>query len=311
MRAFIVDDVHPLLLERLERAEIPFEYQPSINKEAAISQLHNFEILIIRSKFDVDKNLLNTLSNIKIIARAGAGLDNIDEEEAKKLGIILLNAPEGNRQAVAEHMMGMLLSLLNNLRTAHYEIQNGSWRREENRGIELQGKTVALIGYGNNGQAMARCLSGFGVKVIAYDKYKTGFSDEYAKEVSMEEVVKQADILSFHIPLTRETRGLVDDEYLFHFKKPIILLNGARGEIVKIPSLLNYLNKGKIIACGLDVLPFEKFPQLKEQEWFEELSQHPKVLLSPHVAGWTHESYIKIVEVLGEKIVDKVRELRD
>ena len=229
-------------------------------------------------------------------------MDNVDEEYARSKKIICINAPEGNRDAVAEHVIGMLLSLLNNLRKADIEVRNGIWDREANRGWEMKGRTLAIIGYGNTGQMLARKLSGFEVKVIAYDKYKTGFSDQYAEEVSMEQVVKQADILSFHIPLTFETKQLLNDEYLFHFRKPIIFLNASRGEVVNTRAVLKGIRNGKIIAAGLDVLEVEKFPALGEQDWFNELRDSPNVILSPHVAGWTHESYIKISEVLAEKL---------
>jgi D-3-phosphoglycerate dehydrogenase len=203
---------------------------------------------------------------------------------------------------MAEHVIGMLLSLLNNLNVADDEVRHGIWNREGNRGYELKGKTVAIIGYGNTGQMLARKLSGFEVKVIAYDKYKIGFSDAFAQEVSMEQVVKEADILSFHIPLTFETRQLFNEEYLFHFKKQILLLNASRGEVVHTRAVLNGLKNGKISAAGLDVLELEKFPALAEQEWFAELSENKKVILSPHIAGWTHESYRKISEVLAQKL---------
>ncbi|EEI92669.1 4-phosphoerythronate dehydrogenase [Sphingobacterium spiritivorum ATCC 33300] len=227
----------------------------------------------------------------------------IDEAYAASRNITLINAPEGNRDAVGEHMTGMLLSLMNHLNRSHQQIKNKQWLREENRGYELKGRTVALIGYGNNGQAMAKKLSGFDVNVIAYDKYKTGFSDEYAREVSMEEVVKYADVLSFHIPLTRETKGMVDQEYLFHFRKPIFFLMGARGGIVDIPAVLKNLDSGRIIAAAFDVLPVEKFPSLGEQPWFEDLMSRENVLVSPHVAGWTFDSYYKLSAVVAEKVV--------
>ena len=229
-------------------------------------------------------------------------MDNVDEEYAQTKGIICINAPEGNRDAVAEHVIGMLLSLLNNFRKADNEVRNGIWNREGNRGWEIKGRTLAIIGYGNTGQMLARKLSGFEVKVIAYDKYKTGFSDQYAEEVSMEQVVKHADILSFHIPLTFETRQLFNEEYLFHFKKPIFLLNASRGEVVNTRAVLNGIREGKIMGAGLDVLEVEKFPALSEQEWFKELTENQKVILSPHVAGWTHESYRRISEVLAKKL---------
>jgi D-3-phosphoglycerate dehydrogenase len=235
-------------------------------------------------------------------------MDNIDDGYADKRGITLISANEGNRDAVGEHMIGMLLSLMNNMRRGDQEIRSGSWRREENRGYELKGRTIALIGYGHNCRAMAKKLSGFDVKVIAYDKYKTGFSDNYATEVSMEEVVRQADVLSFHIPLTRETRGMVDDEYLFHFRKPIFFLMGARGGIANIPAVLKYMDAGKILGAAFDVLPVEKFPALGEQDWYTALIRRENVLLSPHVAGWTFESYYKLSDVLVEKILKYLRD---
>ncbi|HTK18125.1 MAG TPA: NAD(P)-dependent oxidoreductase, partial [Mucilaginibacter sp.] len=209
---------------------------------------------------------------------------------------------EGNMDAVGEHAVGMLLSLMNNFNRADAEVREGLWKREANRGYELRGKTVGIIGYGFMGGSFARKLSGFSVNVIAYDKYKTGFSDQYVREVSMEEMVKLSDVVSFHIPLTPETNGLVDDEYLFHFRKPIFLLNTSRGKVVKVKAILNAIKQGKILGAGLDVLEVEKFPALDEQSWFEELKQSGKVLLTPHVAGWTFDSYRRISEVMAEKL---------
>src|SRR5690606_9005274 len=273
------DDLHPILLEKFDQAKLTYDYQPDITREQAQNIVGNYSGLIIRSKFTVDKQFIDLAPKLKLIGRAGAGMDNIDEHDAKEKAIELISANEGNRYAVGEHMIGMLLSLLNNLNNADREVKNGLWNREKNRGHELMGKTVALIGYGNNGQAMAKKLAGFQVKVIAYDKYKTGFSDQYAKEVSMEEVVKLADILSFHIPLTKETKGMVDAEYLFHFRKPIFFLMGARGEIVDIPAILDAMNKGKILGAAFDVLPVEKFPILGQQRWFDALKNRDNVIL--------------------------------
>lgn len=303
MHILIVDDIHEILLERLQQAGVSYHYQPEINRLEAEKIISDYDGLVIRSKFQVDREFLALAPKLRLIGRAGAGMDNIDDQYAQEKGITLISANAGNRDAVGEHMIGMLLSLLNNMRRADREIRNGIWRREENRGYELMGRTVALIGYGHNGQAMAKKLSGFGVKVIAYDKYKTGFSDEYATEVSMEEVVRQADVLSFHIPLTRETRGLVDEEYLYHFRKPIFFLMGARGGIADISAVLKYLDEGKILGAAFDVLPIEKFPALSDQDWYAELVARDNVLLSPHVAGWTFESYRKLSEVLAEKIL--------
>lgn len=299
----IVDDIHPVFLEKLQTHHIAHDYRPEMGKEEVLQVIPNYTGLVIRSKFRVDAAFIDAAPQLQFIARGGAGMDNIDEDYALAKGITLLNAPEGNRDAVGEHLVGMLLSLLNNLNRANFEVKNGLWRREENRGLELGGRTVALIGYGNNGQAMARKLSGFGVTVIAYDKYKTGFSDSYATEVSMEEVVKRADVLSLHIPLTPETRGLVNEEYLFHFRKPIFFLNGARGEIVQLPAILKALDEGRILGAAFDVLPVEKFPALTGQPWFVPLIKRSNVLLSPHVAGWSVESYFKIADVLADKVL--------
>ena len=229
-------------------------------------------------------------------------MDNIDEGYADEKGIILINAPEGNMDAVGEHAIGLLLNLMNKINLADAEVRNGVWKREANRGHELKGKTVGIIGYGFMGKSFAKKLSGFGVNVIAYDKYKTGFSDQYAREVSMEEIVKHSDVISFHVPLTSETNGLVNDEYLFHFKKPIFLLNTSRGKVVKTEAVLNAIKQGKILGAGLDVLEVEKFPALGEQPWFDELRQSDKVILTPHVAGWTFDSYRRISEVMAEKL---------
>ncbi|HTD97643.1 MAG TPA: NAD(P)-dependent oxidoreductase [Mucilaginibacter sp.] len=298
----IVDDIHPIFMEQAKALGYHCDYQPTIKSEQAYEIISGYEGLVIRSKFLVDRKVIDLAKNLRFICRAGAGMDNIDEAYANEKGIKLINAPEGNMDAVGEHAVGMLLNLMNNLNRSDAEIRKDIWKREENRGYELKGKTVGIVGYGFMGHSFARKLSGFGVNVIAYDKYKTGFSDQYAREVSMEEIVKHADVISFHIPLTAETKGLVDDEYLFHFKKPIFLLNTSRGKVVKIQAVLNAIKQGKILGAGLDVLEVEKFPALGEQAWFEELRQSEKVILTPHVAGWTFDSYRKISEVMAEKL---------
>ncbi|MBS1527858.1 MAG: 2-hydroxyacid dehydrogenase [Bacteroidetes bacterium] len=298
----IVDDIHPVFIEQAEALGYHCDYQPAIKPDEAYAILGQYEGLVIRSKFLVDKKVLDLSTKLRLICRAGAGMDNIDEDYAIERGITLINAPEGNMDAVGEHAVGMLLSLMNNFNRADAEIRNSIWKREANRGYELKGKTVGIIGYGFMGSSFARKLSGFSVNVIAYDKYKTGFSDQYVREVSMEEIVKHSDVLSLHVPLTSETDGLVDDEYLFHFKKPIFLLNTSRGKVVKTQAVLNAIKQGKILGAGLDVLEVEKFPALGEQFWFEELKQSGKVLLTPHVAGWTFDSYRRISEVMAEKL---------
>jgi D-3-phosphoglycerate dehydrogenase / 2-oxoglutarate reductase len=298
----IVDDIHPIFIEQAETLGYHCDYQPTIKPDQAYEILGDYAGLVIRSKFLVTKAVIDQAKNLRFICRAGAGMDNIDEDYALSKGIILINAPEGNMDAVGEHAIGLLLNLMNKINLADAEIRNGVWKREANRGHELKNKTVGIIGYGFMGKSFARKLAGFNVNVIAYDKYKTGFSDQYAREVSMEEIVKHSDVLSLHVPLTSETDGLVNDEYLFHFKKPIFLLNTSRGKVVNTQAVLNAIKQGKILGAGLDVLEVEKFPALAEQQWFEDLRQCDKVILTPHVAGWTFDSYRRISEVMAEKL---------
>jgi len=300
----IVDDLHPAFMEQAEALGFTCDYHPDYKLADTLAVVNNYEGLTVRSKFQVDKAFIDAAANLRFICRAGAGMDNIDEAYALQKGIQLINAPEGNMDAVGEHAVGMLLGLMNNLNRADMQVRAGVWDREGNRGYELKSRTVGIIGYGFMGQSFARKLTGFGVTVIAYDKYKTGFSDQYASEVAMEEMVKRADVLSLHVPLTNETNGLVDDEYLFHFRKPIFLINTSRGKVVKTQAVLNAIKQGKILGACLDVLEVEKFPAVGEQTWFEELKQSGKVMLSPHVAGWTFESYRKISEVMAEKLKD-------
>jgi|SRR5690606_28813616 len=306
-RILIVDDLHPVFIEMLEENKVPYNYSPSINKDEAAAIVSNYEGLIIRSKFKVDADFINVAQSLKVIGRVGAGVDNIDEAYAESHGIMLLSAPEGNCDAVGEHMVGMLLALLNNLTLANSQVRSGLWLREENRGIELGGQTVGLIGYGNNGKAMARKLSGFSVEVIAYDKYRSGFSDQFATEVPLEELFSRADILSLHIPLTSETRNLVDLSFVNKFQKSIILLNGSRGEIVNVDAIIDGLEKKKLLGACLDVLAIEKFPDLVDTTWYSKLISYPNVVLSPHVAGWSVQSYFKLSKVLGAKVINYIR----
>jgi D-3-phosphoglycerate dehydrogenase len=306
-KILIVDDIHPIFIEQAEALGYHCDYQPAIKPEQVFEIIADYEGLVIRSKFLVDRKVIDISKNLHFICRAGAGMDNIDEDYALEKGIMLINAPEGNMDAVGEHAIGLLLNLMNNINRSDAEIREGVWKREANRGYELKGKTVGIIGYGFMGKSFAKKLSGFEVNVIAYDKYKTGFSDQYAREVSMEEIVKHADVISFHVPLTAETKGLVNDEYLFHFKKPIFLLNTSRGKVVKAKAVLNAIKQGKILGAGLDVLEVEKFPVLAEQEWFEELKHCDKIILTPHVAGWTFDSYRRISEVMADKLSKLIR----
>ncbi|MCD8741955.1 NAD(P)-binding domain-containing protein [Mucilaginibacter roseus] len=298
----IVDDLHPSYIEIATAKGYTCDYHPDFKLADALAVIADYEGLAIRSKFEVDKAFMDAAPNLRFITRAGAGIDNINGDYAAQKGIEIYNAPEGNSDAVGEHAVGMLLALMNKFNIGNLEVRDGKWLREENRGYELKGRTVGIIGYGHMGQSFARKLSGFEVDVIAYDKYKTGFSDQYAREVSMEEIVKHSDILSLHVPLTAETQYLANDEYFFHFKKPIFFINTSRGKTAKVRSVLNAIEQGKIIGAALDVLEVEKFPALGEQEWYADLCKTNKVILTPHVAGWTFESYRKISEVLAGKL---------
>lgn len=303
-KILIIDDLHPAFAEKAKALGFEVDDKLQITRTETLAVIKDYVGIAVRTKFRIDQEIFDAAPNLKFVARAGAGLDNIDVAIANERNIQLINAPEGNRDAVGEHAIGLLLALMNNFRNADAEIRNGIWDREGNRGYELKGKTVGIIGYGFMGQQMARKLAGFEVNVIAYDKYKTGFGSEYAREVSMEEIVKHSDVLSLHIPLTKETKQMVDDEYFFHFKKPIFFINTARGEIVNTSALLKNIKSGKILGAGLDVLEAEKFPILGEQPWFEDLKASGKVMLTPHVGGWTFESYRKISEVLAEKLAE-------
>lgn len=299
----IVDDIHEIMLEKFEQAGIAFHYQPDISREAAEKIISNYSGMVIRSKFQVDKAFFDLAPNLRFIARAGAGMDNIDDTVASQRDVLLIPANEGNRDAVGEHMIGMLLSLMNNLNRGDQQIRSGQWLREANRGYELKGRTVGLIGYGHNGMAMAKKLSGFDVQVLAYDKYRIDYADQYASAADMEKICKEADVISFHIPLTDETKGMIDVDYLAKFEKPIFFLLGARGGIVQVPAVLSGLDSGSIIGAAFDVLPVEKFPKLAEQNWYADLIRRDNVILSPHVAGWTFESYYKLSEVAADKII--------
>lgn len=306
-KVLIVDDVHPVLIDGLTEKGFSVLYIPESSRNQIIEKLkEGFEILVIRTKTMVDKEMLQSAQNLQIIARAGAGLDNIDEEEAQKLGILCINAGEANSDAVGDHTLAMLLGGLNNLYQAQTEVRNKIWLREENRGVELAGKTAAIIGYGNTGKAVAKRLVAFGVKVLAYDKYLNGFSNEQIFEASMNEIFENADILSLHIPLTSETKGMVNLQFLQNFKKPIFFLNLSRGKIVNTTELIQAIKTGIVWKCALDVLENEKFDTFNaaQEKDFEFLSNSSKVSLSPHIGGWTVESYKKISTVLLLKLLD-------
>jgi len=310
MRVLFIDTVHSILEERLTKKGFICIDGTQWSKEKCLAEIDKFQGIVIRSRFPIDPEFLNAASNLKFIARSGAGQENINLEAAEKNGVTCFNAPEGNRNAVGEHALGMLLALFNNLCRGNTEVRNGIWKREENRGVELDGKTVGIIGYGNNGQAFAKKLYGFDVDVLAYDKYKSDYGDQFANAASMEKIFKRADILSFHIPQNDETMFMADEEFFKKFKKPIYVINLARGKIIRTKDLLKGLQEKSIRGACLDVLEYEKASFEKtivadENPEFKALLEMDNVIFSPHVGGWTHESYFKLSDVLADKVIQK------
>lgn len=305
----IADDFHPLLLQKLDEVGIGYNYQPEIERKGILDLLsQGAKGLVIRSKIHVDEEIIDTGAGLTFIARGGAGMDNVDESYATAKGIECFNTGEANSDAVGEHTIGLLLSLFHKITKADAEVRQGKWLREANRGLELSGKTIGIIGYGNTGSAVAKKLSGFNMRILAYDKFKTGFGNDYVKEVKLEEIFQLADILTLHIPLNSHTKNMVTSEYIQQFVRNIFLLNLSRGGIVNVKDVIYNLQNGKILGFGADVLPNENPSAMgdTDKKWFEELTQRNDVVLTPHVAGWTVESYEKISAVLASKICLKV-----
>ncbi|MFK7756403.1 MAG: NAD(P)-dependent oxidoreductase [Flavobacteriales bacterium] len=309
MQVYVIDTVHESLWNILSEKGFDCHDVTSMSKEEFFgSSALQCEGIVIRSRFKLLKEELSQLPNLKFIARSGAGLENIDLDYCSQHGIKVYNSPEGNMTAVAEHAIGMILTLFNHLKRGDSEVKKAIWNRELNRGLELEGKTVGIIGYGNMGSAFAKRLSGFGCTVLAYDKYKSNFSSNLVKEVSLLELQNEADIVSLHIPISEETQYFVNTEFIGTFKKSFYLINTARGNHVSIKDLLPGLESGKVLGACLDVLEYEKFnfetisPKSLPEDW-KKLVSHRNVILSPHVAGWTQESYIKLSTFLAEKIL--------
>jgi len=308
LRVLFIDSTHPLLPEKLKGAGLECDYRPEMSLSLVEKIIHQYDGIIIRSKFPLDRELLSKAKKLKFIGRVGSGMENIDQDFARSKNIVCFNSPEGHRDATAEHAVGMLLSLLNNICKANSEVKSGQWFREVNRGVEIMGKTIGLIGYGNTGQSLARCLSGFNARIIAYDKYKFNYSDRYVTESVMNDIFDETDILSLNIPLTEETRHLVNDEFLSRFKKDIHIVNISRGKIINTQDLVRNLKSGKVRGAALDVLEYEKssFEELHRNHIPDDylfLLEHPRVILTPHIAGWTHESNKRLAMVMAEKII--------
>ena len=307
-----LDSNNPLLWEQLQQAGFHNEADFISSKEVIEDKIKDYHGIVIRSRFKIDKTFLDKATNLQFIARVGAGLESIDCDYAIARNIALIAAPEGNRNAVAEHALGMILSLFNKLNQADAEIRKGQWNRESNRGHELDGKTVGIIGYGNMGKAFAKKLRGFDVKVICHD-ILPNVGDANAKQVTLEELQQKADLLSLHIPWTPETDKMVNANFIASFSNPFWLINTSRGKNVVTADLVQALESGKILGAGLDVLEYEKlsfetlFNDKNTPEAFDYLLKSSKVLLSPHIAGWTFESHERLAQV----IVDKIKLLYD
>jgi D-3-phosphoglycerate dehydrogenase len=306
MQVLITDEVHEALTKGLEEKGFEVLSFTGSGKSELLPMLSTIEGLVVRTKLQIDKEIIDAAPRLKFIARAGAGMDNVDEAYAVTRGIACFNAGEANADAVGEHAAGMLLMLMNNLLRADRQVRNKTWLREENRGIEIKGKCVGIVGYGNTGKAFARKMSGFEARVIAYDKYLVNYGDRFAEACRMEQIFSAADIISFHIPLTVETRHLVNSDYLEQFRKPLYLLNLSRGPVVKTEDLVEALRSGKLKGCALDVLENEKLETMSEHEQaqFDYLVNSDRVVLSPHIGGWSTESYQKISTVLLAKILE-------
>ena len=306
MKILQLDKNHPLISEQLTAKGFVVEEDHISTYDDVLEKISNYEGIIIRSRIPLDENFLIKASHLKFIARVGAGMENIDLETAEKLNIKLINSPEGNRDSVAEHVVGMLLILMNRLFIASNEVKKGIWKREENRGDELLGKTFGIIGYGNMGKATAKRLSGFGVEVIFYD-ILPNLSDEFATQVSLEELQKRAEILSLHVPLTAETHYLIDENFISKMENNFYFVNTARGKNLKTKALVQAVDSGKVLGACLDVLEYEKssFENLEvENQDLKFLLESEKVIVTPHIAGWTHQSKIKLAQVIVDKIIE-------
>ncbi len=302
-----IDSNHPLLWEQLEEAGFINHADFTSTKQEIEAKIQDYQGIVIRSRFKIDKQFLDKAINLQFIARVGAGLESIDCEYALSKNINLIAAPEGNRNAVAEHTLGMILSLFNKFNNADGEIRSGEWNREKNRGYELDGRTVGIIGYGNMGKSFAKKLRGFDVEVLCYD-IKHNVGDENARQVSLQELQQKTEVLSLHIPWTPETDRMVDSDFINAFSKAFWIINTSRGKNIVTADLVTAMKSKKILGAGLDVLEYEKlsfetlFQDKNTPEAFQYLLDSPKVILTPHIAGWTYESHERLAQVIVDKI---------
>lgn len=301
----LVDAVHESCQQLLEKNGLVVHDLSGLTESETREAIGKMDAIVVRSRFPFDRQFMEENRHLQCIGRWGSGLENIDLEAAEDVGIAVVNAPEGNRQAVAEHALLLLLSMMRHMPRIDQEVRRGVWQREQNRGTELYGKTVGIIGYGHTGSAFARVLAGFRVKVLAYDKYRSGFSDDHIEEATLDEIFKYADVISLHLPQSEETKHYVDADFIARLQKPIYLLNTARGQLIDPQALLDGLDSDVIIRAGLDVLPFESssFEQLDNNPQKAAFLQHPHMVFSPHIAGWTQESNVKMAEWLVGRMV--------
>ena len=304
MKIIFIDTTHPKLIEDLKSRGFICDQAHDKNRSEILKIIKNYDGIVIRSRFKIDNIFINAAKKLKFIARAGSGTENIDVKYAVKRNIKCFNAAEGNRQAVAEHALAMILNLLNNIRVSDLEIRKGLWNREKNRGFELSGKTIGIIGFGNTGSSFAKILENFNVKILAYDKYKKN----YKFKSSLDEILVNSDIISLHIPLTDETKYLVNKDFIHKAKKPFYIVNTSRGQCIETNALIKGLKNKQILGACLDVFEQEKnsFEKIAENADLKYLIESNKTILTPHIAGWTFESNYKIAEKLSEKIINLV-----
>jgi D-3-phosphoglycerate dehydrogenase len=303
-RCLVIDLMHESLLPMLESVGVEVTYLPDIKKEEVPALLPDYQMLVVRSKMRITADLLKSAPKLQVLARAGAGVDNIDDGVLEARNITLINAPEGNRDAVGDHTLGLLLTLFRKITQGDKQIRQGKWLREENRGEEIGGKTIGLIGYGHMGKAFAKRLMGFDCEVLAYDHQLVENPYTHVQLASLEELQQKAQVLSLHIPYTKENHHFINAQVLSGFQQPLWLLNTARGEVLDHAALVDALKSGTVQGAALDVLENEKLKTLTpaQQERFSYLMDHPRVVLTPHIAGWTQESYVRINEVLLQKL---------